>query len=355
MHELPVIIHVVGNRPQFVKLAVMYDCIKRQTLYPQFIIHTGQHFSPGMSGVFFDELHIPEPDILFSDLDVEDFTASASHAIQEVLKERPSGSVVLVYGDTNSTLAAALAAARNGNPLFHFESGVRTFVKSMPEEINRILTDRLSDVHFCCTPLNVENLEKEGYGTSIPGSIVRTGDLMLDAFRKIKPSEKNPFNTKDYVLCTIHRAGNILSPDHLSEIVAALNEIHREVEVVIPLHPHTEKMLQQFGLQLNCTISKPLGYNTMKSVLADASYVITDSGGTCREAFFSCKRSLVIMEHPFWPEIVGAGAALNCPPEKQKITNLFYRLPQLKSGFDSAIFGDGRAAEKIAEFLNSLF
>lgn len=350
------IIHVVGNRPQFIKLAVLYDAIRRFTSLNQVIIHTGQHSSKLMSDVFFNQLTIPEPDIYLKtdSLNPDEFTGKTAHHIGAILTEKKEDCRVLVYGDTNSTLAAAFAARRSGKPLLHFESGVRTADKSMPEEINRMLTDRLSDVHYCCTRNNESNLIAEGYGNAIPAEVLWTGDLMLDAFKRIPMAGQNISHaSRSYVACTIHRAGNITRKENLKEIVSALNKIHQTTEVILPLHPHTRKRLDEFGLHLNCTIVDPLGYPAMKRFLSDASFVITDSGGACREAFFSGRKSLIIMEHPFWPEIIEAGGALHCRPESSLILKSFHELKDLNFDGDIGIFGDGQAAEKIANHLKN--
>lgn len=347
------IIHVVGNRPQFVKLAVLHKEISKQQLSAQFIIHTGQHFSALMSDIFFDELDIPAPDVQLKirSASRDGYISETAKAIAEVLSQKPPDAKVVVYGDTNSTLAAALAAAAKGNFLLHFESGVRTADKQMPEELNRLHTDRLSDVHFCCTELNRQNLMDEGYGTA---GVRLSGDLMLDAFCKIAPSKKNVTDSRDYVACTIHRSANITDRSNLCEIVSAINEIHRDREVIIPVHPHTEKQLLAFGLELKCSVLKPLGYREMKRFIAGADTVITDSGGTSREAFFSSKRSLILMKYPFWPEILTAGGAKNASPVKKDILEKFRELDTLQPDFNSAIFGDGNAAVKICAYLHSL-
>lgn len=350
------VIHVVGNRPQFIKLAVLYNTIARETSLSQFIIHTGQHSSEMMSDIFFDELLIPSPDVLLNlqAQTPDEFIGRASTEIQSVLSKNHDYDLVLVYGDTNSTLAAAIAARRSGHKLIHFESGVRTSDNAMPEEINRILTDRLSAVHYCCTENNRQNLIKEGYGEAIPSEVLWTGDLMLDAFLHIAPSDKNITFTKNYIACTIHRAGNISDKKNLQQIVSALNKIHGETEVVIPLHPHTRKRLKEFGIDLKCTIIDPLVYKEMKRFIMGADLMITDSGGACREAFFAGKKSLIIMEYPFWPEIIQAGAALHCGADENEIVNSFRGLSRLQPQFDINIFGDGNAAKIIAKHLNTL-
>ncbi len=243
------IIHIVGNRPQFIKLAVLYGAIEKYTLFNQFIIHTGQHSSREMSDIFFDELSIPSPNI---QLNIEantsdEFIGKAAIQIHSVLVQKQTDDFVFVYGDTNTTLAASLAAKRCNKKLLHFEAGVRTKDVSMPEEINRVLSDRLADVHYCCTQNNQENLRKEGFGFAIISQTIWSGDLMLDAFLHIASSHKKITTSNHYIACTIHRAANITNRENLAQIVSALNTIHQQTEVIIPLHPHTAKRLKEFA------------------------------------------------------------------------------------------------------------
>lgn len=352
----PSIIHIVGNRPQFIKLAVLYNAIAKQTSLQQYIIHTGQHFSASMSNIFFDDLFIPAPDfqLKIEAESADEYIGNASEKIRSLLSKNYKQDLVVVYGDTNSTLAGAIAARRNGNLLVHCESGVRTNDNTMPEELNRILTDRLSNVHYCCTEKNIRVLKDEGYGSIIPSQVIWSGDIMLDAFLKISSSKKRITNSPNYIACTIHRASNVTNEKNLKEIVSALNKIHQDNEVIIPLHPHTAKRLEEFGIQLRCTIIEPLGYQEMKRFLCESDYIITDSGGVCREAFFAKKVSLIIMEYPVWPEILDAAAALNCKPLKDELILNFNLLKTLKPQFDNKIFGEGNAAEIMADHLNSL-
>ncbi len=351
------IIHVVGNRPQFIKLAVLHHVIANHTDYRQQIIHTGQHSSTEMSGIFFDQLSIPLPDV---QLHVEGTTAdvfigNASLQIQQLLEQQAaSNDIVFVYGDTNTTLAAALAARRTNRMLLHFEAGVRTADVSMPEEINRILTDRLSQVHYCCTQQNLNSLQAEGFGTSIPSQLMHTGDLMLDAFLQILPAAERVTYASPYIACTIHRAANITNRENLFQIVSALNEIHQQTEVIVPLHPHTKKRLHEYAVETKFTMIEPLGYGQMKRFILDADVVITDSGGASREAFFAQKKSLIVMQHPFWPEIVEARAALHCSANKDELVAAFHNLHRLQPSFETGIFGNGNAAVNIARHLNSL-
>lgn len=343
--------HIVGNRPQFIKLAVLHRELKNYETVDQKIIHTGQHSSNEMSDVFFKQLDIPEPDILLQPENnghPDAFIADITISLQEYLSKQ-TGCLAFIYGDTNTTLAAAIAARRTGTPLFHFEAGIRTGDNSMPEEINRVLTDRLADTNYCCTSKNYQAMIAEGYGTVIKSRVLQTGDLMYDAFLKIPFNENKLIEEKNYIACTMHRAANIISKEKLSAIVEALNTIHTEIPVVMPLHPHTQKRIMEYGLQPTFIILPPVGYPEMKTLLSGASYIITDSGGAAREAFFCGKRSVVVMEKPFWPEIVDASCSINTSANTIEILKAFNQLPLLSSNFQSPIFGDGNAAQLIAK------
>ena len=350
------IIHVVGNRPQFIKLAVLHHAIAKHTNLQQFIIHTGQHSSAAMSDIFFEQLSIPSPDVqLHIEAATPDvFIGNASLQIQHILLQHKQADFVFVYGDTNTTLAASLAARRCSMMLLHFEAGVRTADVSMPEEINRILSDRLAQVHYCCTQKNANLLLSEGFGSVIPSHLIHSGDLMLDAFLHIASSDRKVKTSANYIACTIHRAANITDRENLYQIICGLNKIHKEIEVIVPLHPHTARRLEEYEIKPEFTVIEPLGYGEMKRFLSESDYVITDSGGASREAFFAKKKSLIVMEHPFWPEIVEAGAALNCGANAIEITEKFQQLSLLKPNFESAIFGDGSASVIIAKHLNML-
>jgi UDP-GlcNAc3NAcA epimerase len=344
------ILHIVGNRPQFIKLAVLYQELKNSGIASQKIIHTGQHSSPEMSGIFFNELSIARPDIILQPVNTahpDAFIAEVNIALQEYFSVQKD-SLVFVYGDTNTTLAAATAAKRTATPLFHFEAGIRTGDNGMPEEINRVLTDRLADTNYCCTHQNYQTMLAEGYGTSINSRVLETGDLMYDAFLKVPFGEKKSFAEKNYVACTIHRVANILSKQKLSAIIEALNTIHKKIPVVMPLHPHTQKRIGEYALQPAFTILPPLGYPEMKTLLSEASFVITDSGGAAREAFFCGKRSVIVMDKPFWPEIIDASCSISSAAETDQLLTAFDQLPLLVSNFQSPIFGRGNAAQLIA-------
>jgi UDP-GlcNAc3NAcA epimerase len=345
---LKTILHIVGNRPQFVKLAVLYAALSKDKNIQQKIVHTGQHFSYEMSDIFFAELKIPLPTINFNiqNSSVHLFIGEAADALYKYFLAEKN-SIVFVYGDTNTTLAAAMAAKKAVLPLIHFEAGVRTYDNSMPEEINRILTDRIANVNYCCTQHNLDTMLQEGYGKIIPTEVLLTGDLMLDAFMKIQASNKKIITHNEYVVCTIHREANLSSKENLQQIFNALNKINNDIPVVLPLHPHTHKRMQEYGIQANFTTLPPLGYPDMKSLLSLSKYVITDSGGTSREAYFLRKKSLILMDTPFWPEILEQKCSLNTSANELELIEKFNTLDVLQSNFDTNIFGDGNAAEKI--------
>ncbi len=348
------ILHIVGNRPQFIKLAILYKELATSQHISQKIIHTGQHFSLSMSNIFFDELHIPAPEVNFNiqNASAQLFVGEATEKLyQYFLGEKES--IVFVYGDTNTTLAGAMAAKRCGLQLAHFEAGVRTYDNAMPEEINRILSDRLADVNYCCTQKNYTTMLAEGYSNAIPTEVLLTGDLMLDAFVKIEPTSKRIVEYNEYVVCSIHREANLSNSQNLESIVNALNILHKDIPIVMPMHPHTQKRIAEYGINVSFSVLEPLGYPDMKNLLMHSKYIITDSGGTSREAYFLKKKSLIIMDKPFWPEILDQGCSLNTAPIENEIIQKYNALPLLKSNFETNIFGFGNAAEKIREHLTS--
>lgn len=350
------ILHIVGNRPQFVKLAVLYKELSQSNIFTQAIIHTGQHFSYEMNELFFKDLAIPEPEINFNlqHASANQFIGLAADALQQYFLQQ-TNTIVFVYGDTNTTLAAAIAAKRTNLPLVHFEAGVRTGDNSMPEEINRLLTDRLADINYCCTQKNYDQLLAEGYGKAINATPLLTGDLMLDAFLQVEQSAPALQLPPEYIVCTIHRAANLQNQQNLSAIIDALNEMDKEIPVIMPLHPHTQKKLEGYGLTTGFTTLPPVGYPQMKHLLQHCQYVITDSGGTSREAYFMQKKSLIIMDQPFWPEIIDAGCALQTAANKNSIMNNLANLKNLQPDFTTALFGNGSAAKNIHKHLANYF
>ena len=345
------IVHIIGNRPQFIKLAVLYPELKK--IFNQKIIHTGQHFDHSMSDIFFDQLNIPSPDINLNiqNSSSEKFIEKVSEKLKEYFRENQD-SVAFVYGDTNTTLAGATAAKQSNIRLIHFEAGVRTGAKDMPEEINRLATDKLADVNYCCTNVNFQNMIREGFGGRISSVVINTGDLMLDAFLKTSFAEKNITSSKNYVACTIHRAENLYNRRNLENIINALNKINKSFPVIFPIHPNTKNKIREYGINASFQLINPVGYFEMKTLLKECDFIITDSGGVGREAYFLQKRSLIIMEKPFWPEIIKDSCSLNTGAEKNSIVTAFSNLQYLKPDFNRHIFGDGNASVKIAEHLS---
>lgn len=355
------LVYVVGNRPQFIKLAVLHRQMRQHALIRESVIHTGQHFSREMSDVFFQELAIqlPVTNLHVHSLSPVTLISRMMEALErELLRLAPD--MVFVFGDTFSTLAGALTAKKMGIPVAHAEAGIRTFDENMPEESNRYLTDRIAALNFCCTQLGVENLRAEGIGTDrTPCKVVNSGDLMLDAYRIFQETftqrsrvlSKLPVKKNEYVLFTLHRKQNIEQKEVLQQIIRAVTAVHKELPVVCPLHPNTKNILLGHGLFTDFFILPPVGYFDMQYLLQHCRYVITDSGGLQREAFFAQKPAVIIMDKPFWPEVIQYGCAVNCTADEKEILNGFKALQNKERKFETAVFGNGNAADVITQHL----
>ena len=353
------ILTVIGARPQFIKAAAVSRAFAKAGLQ-EVIVHTGQHYDHNMSEVFFKEMEIPKPNY---NLDINDLghaamTGRMLEKIEAVIVEQEPDYVV-VYGDTNSTLAGALAAVKIHTKVAHVEAGLRSFDMGMPEEVNRILTDRISNILFCPTQAAIDNLEKEGF-KNFNADILNVGDVMLDTllFYKDRAMERSSITSdmnltgKDFVLATIHRAENTNNAGRLISICDAINEISKQVPVILPLHPRTKSYLGSNGIKLDATITEPLGYFDMLALLASSSLVMTDSGGLQKEAYFCGKFCVTLRDQTEWIELTQAGANMIAGSDKEKIIQSV--LPNLnkKIGFDERLYGKGNAAEKIAERLS---
>jgi UDP-GlcNAc3NAcA epimerase len=351
------IAHIVGNRPQFIKLSLLHRALARHDGVHSRIIHTGQHFSDNMSAAFFREFDLPEPDeqLQINHLPHGEMIGQMLVALDRSLAARRPD-IIVVYGDTNTTLAGSLAAKKRNIPLAHVEAGIRTGDEGMPEESNRYISDRLADIRFACTRLNVNHLLKEGMP---PHTVYHTGDLMLDAalYYRHRATQDSPYPDsllaagQPFVLATIHRAENTDDPEALHQSVAALNAIHAEIPVVFPVHPRTTRALADHRLTLDVATTPPLGYLDMLALAQASSFVITDSGGLSREAFFFCKPSVIVMKHPFWPETFDNGPSLSSLADTRMILERFSTVRSSLRPFDTAIFGDGHAAKKISDIL----
>ena len=344
------IVTVVGARPQFIKAAAVSRALKNETNIEEVIIHTGQHFDANMSNVFFEELHIPKPhyNLAINSLSHGAMTGRMMESIEEViLKEKPD--YVLVYGDTNSTIAGALAAKKLHVKVVHVEAGLRSFNIKMPEEINRILTDRISDFLFCPTDEAVKNLNNEGY-KNIDCQIIKNGDVMQDAalyYKKL--AKKPPFDLAEkFVLLTMHRAENTDDLEKLKNIISALNEIHQKMPVVWLIHPRTKHIIKKHSIGVDFHICDPVGYLEMIYLLEHCSLVMTDSGGLQKEAFFFSKNCVTLREETEWVELIEGGFNVLVGSDIDKIKKGFDTMLSKKNDFTVNLYGNGQASKTIA-------
>jgi len=348
------IVSIVGARPQFIKCAPVSRELRKE--HEEILVHTGQHYDHGMSAVFFEELAIPEPDYNLG-------IGSGTHgrqtgamlgAIEDVLeKEEPE--IVLVYGDTNSTLAGALAAAKMHVPVAHVEAGLRSFDRRMPEEVNRVLTDHASDILFCPTATAVRNLAAEG----VTEGVFLVGDVMVDAMNhnrtiaeeRSRILEDAGVRSGEYLVVTVHRPSNTDSRENMAAIIGALGEAG--VPVVFPVHPRTRKFLLGYGLLAampeNIRITEPLGYLDMLRLMAHAKKILTDSGGVQKEAYMLGVPCITLRENTEWVETVEAGWNVLVGAEGEGIVDV---IRQFSPGFlQKRIFGEGDASLRIREIL----
>ena len=354
------IVTVLGARPQFIKAATVSRALANAGITER-IIHTGQHFDKNMSEIFFREMEIPPAhyNLEINSLGHGAMTGRMLEKVEEVLlKEKPDA--VLVYGDTNSTLAGALAAAKLRIPVAHVEAGLRSFNMAMPEEINRILTDRVSTILFCPTTVAVKNLKKEGFD-KFDCQIEQPGDVMFDALKYYgKKAEnvsqvlqKEKLTGKEFALATIHREENTNNPKRLRAIVDALNTINKTVTVVLPLHPRTRSYLDSHKIKLDVTLLDPVGYFDMLMLLRNCRMVFTDSGGLQKEAYLSAKFCVTLRDQTEWTELVKAGANVLVGADTRKILGAF-RKNRKKAVVVKPLYGRGDAADKIAKRLKRL-
>lgn len=367
---------IIGARPQIIKAAALSRAIKnkfeREIL--EVIVHTGQHYDDNMSRVFFDELEIPHPDYNLN-------TGSGSHGrqtasmiegIEEILlKEKPN--CIVLYGDTNSTLAGAIAASKIQVPVIHIEAGLRSFNKSMPEEINRIMCDHVSTLLFSPTKSGYDNLLKEGFKqNNLPPytfdnpRIYHCGDVMYDnslyfssvAEQKTNILEENNLQGSKFILATIHRNNNTDEPSRLNALFSAINKIATEnkIKIVLPLHPRTAKLLPtNLSSELYSTIKTneyikiipPVSFLEMIALEKNATLVLTDSGGVQKEAFFFQKPCIILRSETEWIELVNCGAAKIADADETKISDAYATFSTANNLKFPDLFGDGKAAEFI--------
>lgn len=353
------IVTIIGARPQFIKAAVLSRIIENDSETEEILVHTGQHYDENMSDVFFEEMSIPKPqyNLHIQSKHHGEMTGKMMIEIEKVvLQENPDW--ILVYGDTNSTLAGALVASKLHIKLAHVEAGLRSFNNKMPEEINRIVTDRLSNILFCPTDYAVENLEKEGFENFTEKKIVKTGDIMLDAslFYSKKESGFDKDVPENFVLCTTHRAENTDSDEKLSTIFDSLNHIGKTNKVVLPLHPRTKSKLENLKGDYkkeypNIIFLDPFGYLEMIWCLNHCKFVITDSGGLQKEAYFFKKMCLTLRDETEWRELVDNGYNILTGINKEEIIEKSKKILDIKKDFSKELYGDGKAGELILEKL----
>ena len=323
------IVTIIGARPQFIKAAVVSRAISSFPDVQEVIVHTGQHFDTNMSDIFFEEMCIPKPNY---NLNINGMThgAMTGQMLEKIesilLAEQPNW--VIVYGDTNSTLAGALAASKLHIRVAHIEAGLRSYNMNMPEEINRILTDRISSVLFCPTEQAIK---------------AKCPDFSLP---------------EHFILATLHRAENTDSPERLQSIIAALEEIAREMPVVIPIHPRTRKKLQELNFDFKQTrlqLVDPVGYLEMVHLLKHCSLVATDSGGLQKEAYFVKKYCITLRTETEWIELVEQGANIITGWKYEDILNSYKQLKHTtKDVFSSPLYGDGQAGHIIIQELQRI-
>ncbi|CAA6810199.1 MAG: UDP-N-acetylglucosamine 2-epimerase (EC [uncultured Sulfurovum sp.] len=350
------ILTILGARPQFIKAGSVSREIKKYPEIEEVIVHTGQHYDPNMSDIFFEEMQIVKPhyNLDINGLNHGAMTGQMLEKIEEVLlKEKPDW--VMVYGDTNSTLAGALAASKLHIKVAHVEAGLRSFNMSMPEEINRILTDRVSSILFCPTQSAIDNLNNEGYA-NFDIEIVKNGDVMQDGAIFYQDLALKPrVELKDeYILSTIHRAENTNDVERLSTIISAFNEIAKEIQIVLPLHPRTKVILEKNNIATNFTIIDPVGYLEMVYLIKNSKLIMTDSGGLQKEAFFFEKPCITLRDETEWTELIEHGFNILVGANKDKILERYENHSTLfNQDYSLDLYGNGKSSEIIVkELLN---
>jgi UDP-GlcNAc3NAcA epimerase len=343
------VLTVIGNRPQFVKAAAVSRLLRER--HNELLVHTGQHHDDELSTVFIRELGVPRPEI---ELGIHggtntDQTARMLAALGPLLAEqRPDR--VLVYGDTNSTLAGALAAAQARIPVAHVEAGMRSFDRAMPEELNRVLCDHASDLLLCASQTAVDNLHREG----VAGEVVLVGDVMVDVANLFQPRarEEPPAFEPPYVLATAHRAGNVDDPARLAALVELLLAI--DDEVILPLHPRTRARLESAGLLERLAegveLLAPQGYLDFTTLLVHARAVLTDSGGVQKEAYLAGVPCVTLRDTTEWTETVAAGWNVLVDLDRDAALAALRRTPPAER---PQLYGDGRAGERVVSSLSA--
>lgn len=352
------VLTIIGARPQFIKSAPVSKALEAVGI-EEFVVHTGQHYDREMSEVFFEQMNLPKPykKLDCGNLPHGEMVARMLNELAPVLRDLDP-SAVLVYGDTNSTLAGALAATKEHIPLIHVEAGLRSYNLNMPEEMNRILTDRMSKILFTPNESAVSTLHKEGF-SNFEVRIENIGDVMYDALKTFSPM--SDFSSKmgpddwfehPFALATVHRFENISDFNRLAHLVDQLNYVHEHViPVWMPVHPATNNKLSQFGLELKIRTAPPASYLEMLFALQRCDIILTDSGGLQKEAFFSKKPCIVLREETEWTELVEIGVNVLHHQGVDSLPDQIKDMLKAPLDFSFRGYGDGSAAIKLAEVL----
>ncbi|PHR58589.1 MAG: UDP-N-acetylglucosamine 2-epimerase (non-hydrolyzing) [Arcobacter sp.] len=349
------VVTILGARPQFIKAGSVSREISKYDELEEVIVHTGQHFDENMSDIFFDEMKIQKPqyNLGINGKSHGAMTGQMLEKIEEILvKEKPDW--VMVYGDTNSTLAGALAASKLHIKIAHVEAGLRSFNMKMPEEVNRILTDRVSSILFCPTDSAIKNLNNEGFQNIFTCKIVKNGDVMQDGAIFYSEFAKKPDNlhVEKYILSTIHRVENTDDDKRLTSIVDALNEISKNIPIVLPLHPRTKNILKERKnvLSENIHVIDPVGYLEMVWLIQHSSLIMTDSGGLQKEAFFFHKPCITLRDETEWVELVEHNYNVLVGADTSKILDTYHK-HVFNTQYDIDLYGQGKASEEIVKSL----
>jgi len=345
---------IVGARPQFIKAAMLSRALMKKGNCEEIMVHTGQHYDEEMSKVFFEEMGLPKPQVNLQ-------IGSGQHGQQtgrmleqlEIVMLDISPDWVVVYGDTNSTLAGALAAAKLHIPVAHVEAGLRSFNRKMPEEINRILVDQISSILFTPTQQADDHLKRENFDSTM---VHRVGDVMFDAVRFFSSDlNQATFSVppKPYVLATIHRAENTDDVEKLRAIIEGLEDVAKELEVIWPVHPRTQSAMFNAGIYPKVSTRSPVGYLEMLALMKSAEIIVTDSGGVQKEAFFIGVPCVTVRTETEWVELLEVGwNHLANPSDSSSIPNAIKKMLGVgKSLASPNLYGDGNAAEKMADIL----
>jgi UDP-GlcNAc3NAcA epimerase len=351
------IITVIGARPQFIKAAALSRQFLNHNILEETIVHTGQHFDDKMSEIFFREMKIPQPvyNLNINGLSHGAMTGQMIEGIEKILlKEKPE--YVLVYGDTNSTLAGALAATKLHIKVIHVEAGLRSFNMQMPEEVNRVLTDRIATLLFCPTKQAVLNLNNEGFA-NFDCSIYLSGDVMQDsallfskhAEEKSTILDQLAIQDEGYLLCTLHRAENTDNIENLKQILSALNDLHAQYPIVLPLHPRTKKIIEENNLEISFQPIGPLGYLDMLKLIKHSRLILTDSGGLQKEAYFFSKYCVTMRDQTEWTELVDIDVNRLTGANTESIVHTVTNFINKPSFSTSDLYGSGKASENICK------